>query len=269
MEEREEPQVPEVIEDSQEAVDRKKQMRASLKTGSDVRAIVPQNADEAYTMAQIIYKGRMAPKSYTSPQQVWIAIMKGLEIGLGPTSAVQSIAVINGQPSVWGDGAMALVRASGQCEMLDHGIEGEGDDRVAWCITKRVGQEPVRRTFSWQDAVRAGLPDKSGGIWQKYPNRMLEMRARAFAMRDVYADILMGLGIVEEIGDAVGALTIDRRGNIDVRAEQTRDDYFGGPKLEHKPAIPMQFDDEINQLAGIERTEDQEDAPESTEAQPD
>ena len=45
-----------------------------------------------------------------------IAIMHGLEVGLSPLSALQRIAVINGRPTIWGDGALALVKASGLCE---------------------------------------------------------------------------------------------------------------------------------------------------------
>jgi hypothetical protein len=37
--------------------------------------------------------------------------------------------------------------------------------------------------------------------WIMYPDRMLFNRARAFALRDGFADALMGLGIYEEVRD--------------------------------------------------------------------
>ena len=47
------------------------------------------------------------------------AIWMGLEVGLNPLQALQSIAVINGKPSIYGDGAIGLVYRSGQLEKLD------------------------------------------------------------------------------------------------------------------------------------------------------
>jgi len=51
---------------------------------------------------------------------------------------------------------------------------------------------PVLGQFSMADAARAGLKGKSGP-WQQYPQRMLQMRARGFALRDAFPDVLRGL----------------------------------------------------------------------------
>jgi hypothetical protein len=123
-----------------------------------------------------------------------------MEVGMTPMTALQSIAVVNGRPSVWGDGAIGLVRASGQLEEFEEGLTGEGDKRVAFCRVKRRGEKTLERTFSWDDAKKAGLTSKTGP-WQNYPNRMLVLRARAFALRDAFADILRGLSIREEQED--------------------------------------------------------------------
>jgi hypothetical protein len=113
--------------------------------------------------------------------------------------ALQRIAVINGRPSIWGDGAMGLVRASGLCEYVYEAIDGDGDHMVAVCRVKRKGEKnPIERTFSVADAKKAGLWGKAG-TWQQYPKRMLQMRARAFALRDLFADVLGGLYIAEEL----------------------------------------------------------------------
>jgi len=54
--------------------------------------------------------------------------------------------------------------------------------------------------FSVEDAKRAGLWGKQGP-WQAYPKRMLQMRARGFALRDAYPDVLKGLITTEEAQD--------------------------------------------------------------------
>jgi hypothetical protein len=51
-----------------------------------------------------------------------------------------------------------------------------------------------------EDAKRAGLAGKQGP-WQQYPKRMLQMRARAFALRDVFPDVLRGVYVAEEAAD--------------------------------------------------------------------
>jgi hypothetical protein len=73
------------------------------------------------------------------------------------------------------------------------------DEWVAFCeVTRTHWLKPIRRSFSVIDAKRAGLWKKEGP-WLDYPKRMLQMRARAFALRDAFADVLGGLYVREEI----------------------------------------------------------------------
>lgn len=173
----------------------------SLASGGAVRAIVPQDFDGAWRIANAVVKAGMAPKGLDTSEKAMVAIMHGMEVGLTPMAALQSIAVVNGRPTIWGDGAIGLVRGSGKMEWIRERIEGAGDKMVAVCEVKRKGEpaaEPA--TFSVDDAKKAGLWGKQGP-WQQYPKRMLAMRARAFALRDAFADVLRGLGIAEEVQD--------------------------------------------------------------------
>jgi hypothetical protein len=171
--------------------------RPELVAGARPTAIIPRSMDEAYRLAKAIVLSGTAPKGVTTPEACMIAIMHGLEIGLPPLAALQRISVINGRPTLWGDAAIGLVRGSGLCEYVEEHIDGE----VAICAAKRKGEpEPIVRTFSVTDAKRAGLWGKSGP-WQQYPQRMLQMRARAFALRDGFADVLGGLYLREEIDE--------------------------------------------------------------------
>lgn len=175
--------------------------RPALTSGGRIAAIVPQSMDEAYRLGKAVCLAGMAPKGMDTPEKCMIAIMQGLEVGMTPMQSLQRIAVVNGRPTIWGDGAMALVRASGICEYVRESMRGEGDKRVAGCVVKRRGEpEEVTRTFGVEDAKRAGLWGKAGP-WQQYPDRMLAMRARAFALRDVFADVLGGMYLKEEMDD--------------------------------------------------------------------
>ncbi|WP_322884213.1 hypothetical protein U8C35_07595 [Sinorhizobium medicae] len=173
----------------------------TLQAGGSVKAIVPQDFDGAWRIATAVTKAGMAPTGLDTPEKAMVAIMHGMEVGLTPMAALQSIAVVNGRPTIWGDGAIGLVRGSGKCEWIKERIDGEGDAMVAVCEVKRKGEaDAIKATFSVADAKKAALWGKAGP-WQQYPKRMLVMRARAFALRDGFADVLRGLGIAEEVQD--------------------------------------------------------------------
>lgn len=175
------------------------------------RGVRPTDMDSAVRMAKAITASGLLPHSYTSaPDPVaacFVALQLGGEVGLAPLASVQNIAVINGRPGLFGPAQLAVVEASGKLAEIEEYLEGEGDQRKAVCVVQRVGRKPRRQEFSVADAKRAGLWDKRGrngapGPWQQYPDRMLQARARSFLLRDVFPDILLGLGYsVEELRD--------------------------------------------------------------------
>jgi hypothetical protein len=176
--------------------------KASLAPGGQIAALVPQSLDDAFRLSKALAaSGDMVPKHFQGkPEMIMAAVVRGMEIGLAPMQALSNIAVINGRASIWGDALPALIQRAGHT--IDSGIEGEGDQMVAWAEVMRGDTGKVyRRTFSVTDAKKAGLWNKQGP-WQSYPQRMLQMRARSFAARDGAADALMGLQVAEEMQDA-------------------------------------------------------------------
>ena len=157
----------------------------------------PQTFEQALTFSNYLADSDMVPKDFKGkPGNCLVAIQWGMEIGLKPLQAMQNIAVINGRPSLWGDAVIALVRSSPLCEYI---IE-EDDGRTATCKVKRRGEPEQSRSFSMDDAKAAGLLGKQGP-WTQYTKRMRQMRARAFAVRDVFPDVLKGLPVAEEVMD--------------------------------------------------------------------
>jgi hypothetical protein len=158
--------------------------------------------DDAFRFAKMVSQSDFAPKDFKGkPESCLLAIQHGSEVGLSPMQSLQSIAVINGRPTIWGDAALALVQSSPACEYIKEYIEGDGDQAVAVCEVKRRGYPAATvSTFSMFDAKRAGLAGKSGP-WTQYPLRMLALRARGFALRNAFADALRGLVTAEEAQD--------------------------------------------------------------------
>ena len=184
--------------------------------GSNSTAIQITSFDQLQRFAQIASKSGMVPTQYVNkPDAVFIAVQMGSELGLAPLQSLQNIAVINGRPSIWGDALLGLVKASAVCDDVIESIEGDGDNMVAICVAKRKGKSPVTSRFSIQDAKSAGLWGKTGP-WKQYPSRMLQMRARGFALRDAFPDVLRGLITAEEAQD----IPSENIRNVDVAPER-------------------------------------------------
>jgi len=166
------------------------------------RGLALASFEDAFRFSKMVAASEFAPKDFRGkPESCMLAIQHGSEVGLSPMQSLQSIAVINGRPTIWGDAALALVQSSPVCEYVREYTEGEGDALVAVCEAKRRGYpQPTVVRFSMADAKRAGLAGKSGP-WSQYPARMLTLRARGFALRNAFADALRGLITAEEAQD--------------------------------------------------------------------
>ncbi|OGO94864.1 MAG: hypothetical protein A3F10_05510 [Coxiella sp. RIFCSPHIGHO2_12_FULL_42_15] len=139
------------------------------------------------------------PKNFSGKSgDVLIAVQMGMELGLKPLQSLQNIAVINGRPCLWGDALLAVVKAHPDFEYIQETEENE----TAICRIKRKNEPEHIATFSQNDAIRAGLASKEGP-WRQYPKRMRQLRARSFALRDVFPDALRGIQMAEEVNDYI------------------------------------------------------------------
>ena len=175
-------------------------------------SLAPRSWDEAMSFAKFMADSDLVPKDFKGkPANVMLAIQMGAEVGLAPMAAIQSIAVINGRPSVYGEALLGIVRASGLLEDFEETYDAA--TKTATCMMKRRGDKrAVVKTFSWADAenviqvvwennqkVRRKLTDKD--TYRSYPQRMLQMRARGFVIKDAFGDVTKGLTTREEAQD--------------------------------------------------------------------
>lgn len=153
----------------------------------------------AKRIAHTLAMSDLVPDAYRGrPNNCFVAINMGAELGMEPFQAIQSIAVIDGKPCLYGDGLIGVVRSSPLCMWIEESLSDDG--KSATCRTQRKGDpNPITATYSMADAMLAGIDSKKN--WKKHPKRMLQMRARAYCLRDAYPDILKGLGVVEEMVD--------------------------------------------------------------------
>ena len=184
--------------------------------------LAPRDYEEAQRLAKLLCDAKMSPQGFEKPETCLVGILQGMEMGLSPLFALQRMAIVDGRLTIWGDGALALVLRSGLCVSITEWLEG--DDESEWishCEVLREGWDrPIVRSFAVQDARRANLWHKPGP-WTEYPKRMLQMRARAFALRDVFADVLGGLYFREEIEPKASQAK-----QRDIRSQPTVSPYY-------------------------------------------
>lgn len=189
--------------------------KSMVKMGIGESGIQISTLDDAKRFATYVAESGLAPKGIQTPAAIITAMQMGFEIGLKPMQALQNIAVINGRPSVWGDAALGLVRASGELEkfvekyvMQESKSKKDNGGYTAVCIIRRKGdEEDTIEKFSIDDAHTAGLWGKAGP-WTTHPKRMLRYKARNFALRDKFTDVLKGLKITEDLMDEEGVIDI-------------------------------------------------------------
>lgn len=160
----------------------------------------PRTIEEVMRVANMAWESGLCPSSFKSVAAVAVAMSMGQAIGLDPLSSLRCIAVIQNRPALWGDALVALVQRSGQLATYEAKYTGEGPTRECVVTVKRKGVdgEFVGR-FGAEAAKAAGLGGKD--TYKSYADRMYLNRARAFALRDGFADMLNGLGVVEEVQD--------------------------------------------------------------------
>lgn len=204
--------------------------------GKHVQAIIPRNTEEASRMANAIISSGIVPAAFKFKSNEWegdgdnskqvqwkdspnkalivMGILKSMEVGMAPITGLSFLLPINDRFTIWGDGAVALAQGRGLVAKqtranvgpaIEPGLPmGDWPDEYGVEVRFwRVGQtEPYVGRFTVGDARRANLwMNTNKKPWIMYPDRMLFNRARAFALRDGFADALSGLGIAEEVRD--------------------------------------------------------------------
>lgn len=180
---------------------------------NDRGLLIGSNIEQQYRLAKYYHASKLMPKGLDTPEKVLVAVQVCRELNLPPMTSISKVAVINGTPSIFGDLPLALVMRSGLLESFQetwshdpgtHSVSG------ARCECKRKGiPTSTVREFTVTDAKKAGLWGKSGP-WTLYPSRMLQMRARSWCLKDLFADVLLGIAIAEYDMNAI----IDNSGNV-------------------------------------------------------
>lgn len=159
-------------------------------------------------VAQWFAKTTMVPKVFhNKPDDLVVCWCFGAELGITPLQSMTSIAVVNGNPTVWGVAVPALVRNAPGFVKLEEDNNFEDCDSLkeAWAectiIRKNASgaTETHRKRYSYKMAMTAGLTGKDN--WKNHPGMMLENRARNWTSRVAFPEVLRGMPVREEVAE--------------------------------------------------------------------
>ncbi len=176
-------------------------------TPADGRGMVlGSSLEERYRVCALYAKSGMLPKSYDTPEKVFAGIQYALELGFQdrPLMALKNIAMINGQPNLWGDLPQAMVLSSGKLEYFEEFFENKAGERLpetcsaeqvfaAICLIQRKGSLKKRFAYTQDDRTSLGV----AAIWKSFTKIMMMRKARAAAHKAEFADVLHGISIAE------------------------------------------------------------------------
>lgn len=165
------------------------------------------NAALAFAFGAVLEACQMLPRG-SNARQAAGAIIAGARYGLDPFTSTQKVAMVNGRPALWGDAVPAVVYKTGLVEWVENTwISSDGKEfpheisaafAARYTVKRRDQEKPYTRAFTAAMAQQAGLWGKPGP-WAQYPQVMLMTRARTYALREAFPEVLSGLYTDDEV----------------------------------------------------------------------
>jgi len=133
---------------------------------------------------------------FRKPEEALTLMLLSLDEGVNPIRAIREYHILQGRPALRADAMLARFQKAG--------------GRVEW---HELTDEVARATFyhpmggrvviEWtiERARRAGLLQKSGSNWERYPRAMLRARVISEGVRTVFPGVIVGMYTPEELFD--------------------------------------------------------------------
>lgn len=179
-----------------------------------------QDLDATFKLAQTLIESKMLPDAIKTPQQAFMIILKGRELGVPPVYALTHINVIQGKPAASPEMMLALIRSKVPGSTIKFTKLGRDGCEIQ---AKRPEEKDLTTiSFDAEDAKLAGLLGKDN--WRKYPRAMFRSRAIAEMARTLFPDAISGVSYTpEELGAEVKIA--DDGSTIDIDHEESPETY--------------------------------------------
>lgn len=167
-------------------------------------ALEPSSFQETLTACELLANAGI--KGCESPPQVLAKVMAGRSLGIGFMASVMGIDNIEGSMALRAKLKLALCLKAGHiCEYFR--CTESTHEKATW-VCKRIGEPEQSRTFTIEDAAKAGLLDrgkdqaaKEKSNWNRWTASMLRARASSQLADIVFPDVTGGMAATEDLRD--------------------------------------------------------------------
>lgn len=170
------------------------------------------------------------PSVWQSSEQVLVGLQTGVEMGMKPMEAMNSLYPVNGAINVWGKATTRRLKAHGWIISYTD----ETQDRCTATVTK--GNESYTDTFLYSDAKASGYTHDSYGKqkigWKEGMNRKKKLRYGVLSL-------IISTYIPEVLGSAIGIVEVSE--DVELRSTAQPGQLVEAPKLK---AIADAYNDE-------------------------
>lgn len=159
---------------------------------------------EPYDNRQLAWMAQRLAESGLYPRLTWQGIyaiaLLGRSLGLGVAQSLQNFSIVEGAPRPGWQLIVAMATQHPDCEYLM--CTESTREQSTWETKRRQNPRPQTLTYTFQDAVDAGLV-RPRGPWEKYRQNMLRKMAAVHLCRMVYPDSkASGLYVPEEFASS-------------------------------------------------------------------
>ncbi len=150
-------------------------------------------------LANDLIKSKAIPKCWETAEQVFVGLQTGLEMGMTPMEAMNSLYVVNGAVNVWGKATTRRLKVH------DWDIEYSDESQETCTATITKGDKTYTATMTFADAEASKYTtDNSGKLkigWRPGVNRIKKLRYGALSM-------LISGYVPEVLGSAAGIVEV-------------------------------------------------------------
>lgn len=160
-------------------------------------SLQPRDPTSAWKLAGALFNSRLYQQLKTQ-EQVFAVMIRGSELGIGVTTALDCMHVINGRPTMHAHLIIARAMAHPKCEYFRM-VESTAE-KATYETKHRDYPEPTRLTYTIAEARLARGRDFAGN-WTTRPAEMLRKSCGTQLTRIVYPDAALGIYATEELSD--------------------------------------------------------------------
>lgn len=176
------------------------------------QAALTMPLSELEAMANKVVLSKLFQERFKSASDALAVMLTGREMGLPPMMAVNSLYSHKGRTASDAKTMLAVVYKSGLLENID--IKEEPEANRCTVTVKRKEMSPYTYTWDDKDSKTAGLLQKGGGMYKKYPREMRKWRCVMAVLRVAFPDVIGGLYGWQEFGDEAPYSTARSGGDI-------------------------------------------------------